>query len=268
MTGTVFLEVLRRGWRTTLYWGLGLAVLGFYVAALIPNVEALQQYAEVLESMPPALLQAFGASDISALTTPEGFIAFGFFTYAILVLAVYAVVAGLNITANDEESGAMDVVLSLPLPRSRVILERYAAYSVFVIVITAISFAGLVAGTQATQLEIDIDRITLATVNIVPTVLLMIALTTFAAAVLRRRSAALAVSSAFIIGSYFLYFIGNAVSESIAGQIGRLSFFTYYNSEQVVQHGLPAENVVGLLLAAALLISGALWAWERRDIGA
>ncbi|NOG48178.1 MAG: hypothetical protein HND48_01075 [Chloroflexi bacterium] len=59
----------------------------------------------MFEAMPKVLLQAFGLTDVRVLATPEGFVGLAYFTYAAIVMAIYAVSAGMSITANDEENG-------------------------------------------------------------------------------------------------------------------------------------------------------------------
>lgn len=269
MSGTIFTETLRRNWRQILYWGLSLAVLGLYIAVVIPDVDALKQYAAVASNMPPALLQMFGMEDAASLATPEGFITFGFFGYTLLILAVYAVIAGLGVTANDEDAGILDVVLSLPVPRWRVVLEKLAAYMLVMIAIIGVSFLGLLAGTQTSPLlrEVNMGRLVEGTLNMIPSSLLMIAFTTFVTAVLRRKSTATAVAATFIIASYFVDFLGAAASESALSSVRVLSFFSYYDAQSVVTNGLNLGNAGLLLAVTALLVVGSVWAFQRRDVG-
>ena len=46
MTGTVFVETLRRSWRQMIYWGLGLFIWGVYPFVMIPDQAGLDGYAE------------------------------------------------------------------------------------------------------------------------------------------------------------------------------------------------------------------------------
>jgi len=267
MAGVLFMETLRRSWRQILYWGLALAILGYYAMAVVPDVDALQQYAALLDTIPSFLLQMFGAEDLTALTTPEGFVAFGYYTYALLVLMVYAVLVGMSITANEEDAGILDVLLSLPIPRWRVIMERFAAYTLITIGIVAVGFIGLLAGTQATALEIDIGRLLIGSINLLPPVLMLIAFAACMATTARRRSLAVTVTTSFIIASYFIDFLGKAASHALTDTLSRFSFFTYFDSQGVMIDGLNPANVALLLIVTVVLLAAALWFFERRDIG-
>lgn len=267
MAGVFFVETLRRDWQQVIYWGAGLALLGFTIISVIPDVAALNRYAEMLESMPPAMLSMFGAEDAAALTTPEGFVGFGFFGYALLVLAVFGILAGLSITASEEEGGILDVVLSLPVARWRVLMERFVAYTVLAFIIIMIGLLGLVLANATTAIAIDNGRLLVGALNMLPATLLVIAFTACAATAVRLRSTAVALAAAFVIGSFFLDFIANAVSHAVTDSLSLLSFFTYYDGLKVVLNGPALANVLVLLVAIIVLMAGALWFFERRDIG-
>jgi ABC-2 type transport system permease protein len=273
MSGTIFMEALRRNWRMAVYWGLGLASYAVLIILMIPNVDMLQQYADLIANMPAGMLKMFGASDASDIATPEGFLGFGFFTYTVMMLAVYAVVGGLGITANEEDQGIIDVVLSLPVPRWRIVVERLAAYTIFVIIIVVLSFVGLWLGVQLTAsnpdapFKIDMVKLLEGSFNMLPATLLMLVFTAFVAAVVRRKGLATGVASLVIIASYLLNFLGGSAKDTIADTLSRLSFFRYVDSAGVIQNGLSWGNIALLIGVTAVLWVGSIWFFQRRDIG-
>lgn len=268
MKGVTFIETLRRGWRGMLYWGIGTFIYGLYATILIQDANMLKQYADLVKSFPPALLAMFGAdSELMAMGTPEGFLGFAFFGYMPLLLAVYVVLAGLNITANDEDEGIIDVVLALPLPRWQVIVEKFAAYTLMLVVIVLAAFVGLIIGSQNSALALDTGKLTQATFNMIPLLLVMLAFTSFAATVFRRKSTATAVASLFIIGSYLVNSLGGMATGSLADQIRALSIFHYADNTGVLINGLNWANLSVPLGAAAVLFAGTLWFFQRRDVG-
>ncbi|NWG17935.1 MAG: ABC transporter permease subunit [Chloroflexi bacterium] len=267
MAGVTFVHTLRRNWRQILYWGIGIGLLGMYVAIIVQDADILKQYAELAKNVPPALLQMFGMNDTAALATPEGFISFGFFGYTLLILAVYAVIAGMSVTANEEDDGILDVVLALPIPRWRVVVERFFAYALIATAIVAVAFGGLWLGILSSALDINVSRMVEGSINMMPSFLLMIAFTMFVGVVARRKAMALAAAAIFIVGSYFINFLGSAASGSLADTLQAVSFFSYYNSEDVLLHGLNAGNVGLLLTVTAALVVGTVWSFNRRDVG-
>jgi len=177
------------------------------------------------------------------------------------------VTAGLNVTANEEDEGIMDELLSLPVPRWRVVLEKLAAYVVIVLGIVLVSFLGLWAGSQSSALEINMGRLVESTLNMIPAILLMLAFTVFIASVVRRKSTATAIAVIFIIASYFIDFLGGSASGTLADTLRAVSFFSYYDAAGVMKNGLDMGSTSLLLAVTAALVVGSVWAFNRRDVG-
>jgi len=266
MSGTVFMETLRRKWRTMLYWGLGLAIYGFFITSFVQDSNMLKQYGELMKNMPPAMMAMFGA-DAASMATPEGFIGLEFFSYSLLVTAIFAVTAGLDMTANEEDAGIMDVLLSLPLVRWRVIVEKFLAYLLMLVVIILVMTVGLTVGNQASAIKIDVPKLLQSGLNILPGTLLMMAFTTFIAVLVRSKGTATGIAAVFVIGSYFLNSLGEAASGTIIDQLRAFSFFHYFDYNGVMLNGLNWGNIGLLIAAAVLLFGGSLWLFQRHDIG-
>lgn len=267
MSGVVFRETLRRSWRGMLYWGIGLGFLGLVTILVIPNVDALQQIQKLMETLPPALINAMGMEDASQMATPEGFLGGAYFGRVILIMAVYAVIAGLNVTANDEDQGIMDVVLSLPLPRRYIVIERFAAYALMSSGIVALGFLGVYIGGLSTGMGVATDKLIVANVNLLPSTLLMLAFTVFAGTFFRTKGSATAAAALFVIGSYVIDVIGEAARETVIAQLRVVSLFSYLDNAHVIQNGLNIGNVLLLLGVTAVLVVASVWSFQRRDVG-
>lgn len=268
MRWAVFAETLRQTRRQMLYWGLGLGLIGFVVVVMVPDVEGLKEMARLLESLPPIIMRAVGVGDDMAFfATPDGFVATGFFGKSLLLLAAYPVVMGLRVTVNEEDSGTMDVLLSLPVARWRVVLEKVAAYFVTLVVIAALLYIGLWAGTVASGVTLNMGKVAQTVLNLLPSMMLILAFTLFVGAIVRRKRLAVGLATAFVIGSFMLDIIGSIARGTIAEQLRALSFFRYFDSTGVMQHGLVWEHVALLVVISIVLLGGALLAFERRDVG-
>ncbi len=268
MTGAVFEETLRRNWMQMLWWGLGIGALGLSVALIVPNADMLKDMARAFQSVPPAMLAMFGGEDAASMATPTGFLNMIFFSYALLILAAYGVIAGLNITANEEDSRIMDVLLSLPVSRWRLVLEKFLAFVVIIAGIIALTFGGLWIGLRASPaLSIDQVRLLETTLNMLPSTLVVIAMTVLLTSVIRRKNVAAAVAIVVILGSYFIDSIGRQASASFAGTLRFLSFYSYYDSTAVIRHGLDWGNVLVLGVVTVVLMAGGTWLFQRRNIG-
>lgn len=268
MIGAVFVNTLRHGWRTMLIWGIGIGLISLVQILILPDVDALQQFAAIVETLPPFMLNALGGGDAAFLGTPEGYLAARFYALALLIFAIYALNSGLSITSSEEERGILDLVLSLPIPRWRLIIERLAAYALLLVGAVVVSLGFTLLSLRMTPvLQIDTARILASTVNILPGALLVLAFTTLLGAIFSNRALAVGLAVAFVIGSFFIDFIGASASGLLTDTLQRLSFYAYYDSTEVMKNGLQAGNMLLLLAAAAVCVGGSLWFFERRDVG-
>ena len=267
MSGIVIGNTLRASWKQILYWGLGLGVLGLYIDFIAMSPDIISGYADLLKSMPPAMLQAFGASDIELLTTAEGWIVSIFVSEAAIFLSVFAVMAGLNITANDEQSGVMDVILSLPISRAAYLLERWIGYALIGLGIVALCALITLAGIIAMNVDAPHDVILKSILNLYPAALLVMTVTSLLASILRRRTVAIAVSAAFVVVSYIFNVIGAAAGGAIADLMKSLSYFSYINGEAFVIGAYDPVDSVIVLVAILVGFALSLKMFVSRDIG-
>lgn len=267
MQGAVFTETLRRTWPQMLLWGGALGLMSLSMMLAVPMLDALD-FAGMLSVIPPLMLRAAGVGDnLNFVLTPEGLIAVGFFGKFALIFVVYPIVMGMRVTANEEHDGTLDVLLSLPVPRRRLVLEKFAAYALTIAGIAVLIFAGAWIGVHLVDIPLNIGRLAESSLNVLPTLIFVLAFTVFVGAALNRRGVALALVTAFVLVSFMLETVGGMAAGSAAESLRLLSFFNYYNAAGVMQHGLAWANVFGLLVVSAGLLGGALWAFQRRDVG-
>ena len=272
MIGVVFMETLRRKWRQMIYWGLGVSLWGVTPFFMLPSNpvkldEMMQQYTGIAENW-GSLMQAVGLSDAAMLGTPKGFVGYYLFSFMLLILAIYAVLAGLNVTANEEEDGAMDVLLSLPIPRWRLVVEKVLAYSVMIVGILILGSVGMLIGVAFSTIDLEVSaaRLLAGMFNILPGTLLILTFTALMGALLRRRSTAIAASSLFVVAGYLFDAIGRASGKELMDHLRQITVFAHYNGTSILLTGLNWNDVIGLLVVSVLLLVGAILFFERRDI--
>ena len=267
MNGMVVGNTLRTSWKQILYWGLGLGVLGLYIDFIASSPDIIAGYADIFKSMPPALLQAFGASDLALFTTTEGWIVSIFVSEAAIFLSVFAVMAGLNITANDEQSGVMDVILSLPISRAAYIFERWIGFALIGLATVALCGLITVAGLIGMNIEAPLDVILKSILNLYPGTLLVMTVTCLLSTVLRRRAVAIGLSAAFVVISYVFNVIGASASGAVAEFMERVSYFSYVHGEAFVLGTYdPADSII-VLVAVLIGFALSLRMFVSRDIG-
>jgi ABC-2 type transport system permease protein len=262
-----FIETLRRDWKGAIYWGIGFAFIAFIRIVAVPDTESIRQIANLMETLPPALVSMFGGEDMTYMATPDGYLAVTFFGFGLLIIAAYSVTNGMNVISNDEDRNILDSVLSLPIARWQIIMEKLAAYLVLTLLVVLLTFGGIWLGAQLTPaVTYNLDRHLVATLNMLPSLILVLAFTIFVSSIFRRRSLVLAISAAFVIGSYFLDAVGAATEGAGVGSLRTISFYSYYDGAEVVRNGIMWGNVALLLAISAVLIGLSLVLFERRDV--
>ncbi len=266
MIGSVFLETLRQTWKQMVYWGIGLAAMALLVILMLPLFD-MQQMKDLLASFPAVILAMIGVgNELEIFATNEGFVAVGFFGKSLLIFAVYPVVMGMRITANEEDDGTMDMLLSLPVQRARVVIEKFLAYSVSIIGVVLLIYFGMHLGVLLGDVELDVARLAEVTFYLIPLMVFTMAVTLLIGVVARRRQVALGIITAYIIMSYMLQTIGLAAEGTVAEPIGAISFFTYYNTGDILTQGYIWPHIAGLVLISAALLLLSLHRYEKRDI--
>jgi ABC-2 type transport system permease protein len=266
MRGELFLETLRRSWRTAFYWGLALGLISLFTVLFVQDLDALKQYEELFKTLPTGLLAALGMN-VSREMTPEVFINLAVFAQLVLIVPVYGILAGLSLTSNDEDEGIMDMVLTAPVARWRVIVERFAAFCAFIVLIALFNHIGVLIGSKFVQLPLDLNKLAVASLNLIPLMIFTTAMTGLVATLVRRRSLAIGIAALIVIVSYFLDTLGAAASDSILNTLRPLSYFRYYDSANIMFDGLNPLHLLILLGGALLMIGAAVYRWERRDVG-
>lgn len=267
MKGKIFKETLRRSWKGMIYLGISLSLMGLYIVLLIPDSKMLKQYGELMNSF-SWLVKGLAGGDATFLATPAGFLNYGVFSWTILITAGYAVFVGLAVTANEEDRGIMDVLLSMPVPRWQVIVEKLLAYIVVIVVAIVIGFIPTwltVASSEMFRTDVTFMRLVESHLNMLPLTLVTLCATVFLGTVIQRRSLAATLAIVFLIASFFIDMVAR-MAEGTDG-LRLISMFNYYDSVHVMQNGLIWGNFAGLMAAALILAAGSLWFFQRRDVG-
>ena len=248
-------------------WGVGFGLIALLNIIAVPDASGMQATAEAISKMPTFVVQMVGGGDLAFLASPAGFLNNQYFAMILVFFGVYAIIMGLNITANEEDKRIIDVLLSAPVPRWRVVVEKMIAYGVLAAGVLAISTVGIFLSLRTVpKVQIAPWIVLDASLYILPGTLVMIAFTAFVGTVVRRRARAMAIAVVFLIVSWFIDIMGRTVTTSFINKLRVISFYAYYDTAGVMRHGVSAVDLVVPLVAATLLAAGAVWSFQRRNI--
>jgi len=246
-------------------WCIGLFLVAMLIALSWTAIKGASGIDKVAEDYPDAVKELFGLTD--PLTSPSGYLNSQLFAYFLPVLMlVFAVGRGARLVAGDEEDGRMELLSSLPVSRSRLVLEKATTIVLALIPLVLTTFITLAALAPAVGLHVGTVGLAAACVGagLVGAVGGSLALAVGAAT--GRRGIAVAVPSAYVALTYVL--------QGLAPTVHGLSWTKLLSPMYWSQHGNPVANgfsgpAVGVLVAAgAVLVAGAVRGFARRDLRA
>ena len=264
MLSSVFAKNLYDTRRGLIGWSISILLMNLWIVTFYPAIRdsasALDQY---LQNMPPAFAALIGGT--ASFTTIEGFLTVELFTFfwPALTLA-FAIGSGAGTIGGEEESGTLDLLLSHPVPRWRLLLEKFAALTVFSGIAIGAGLVGLVLGTLIVDEAIDLGNLGAAVLNIWLLTLLFGTLSLALTGVGLRRGAAAGIGAGVAAISFLINTL--APLADLPESVRRVSPWFYYDGGQALTEGLKLGNVVLLAGLVIAFLAVALVGFQRRDL--
>ena len=262
----VVLEVLRFEGQQRVRVTAVLAVVFTLFAGLFlwiaPDVVATDEYADLLETMPPALTALFGFENVSSVA---GLIAGEYYTFTIVVgLAGYLAYSAAGTVAGDLRAGRLETLLAAPVSRSTVLLGKFLALLVQILVLNIVVPLVLFVGSHLADTPIPLADLAVVHVLAIPYLLCWSGVGLFAGVVVRRGRTAGRVAVGVLLGTWL---VESAVVATDYEWVGAVSPMRYFEPSAVLVDGRVDFLGTALLLAVTLLFVGASLAWfQRRDL--
>ncbi len=267
MNGAIFKETIRQTWLQAMIWGVGFGLLGVMTLAVLPDAEGLNAMADLIEQLPSFMVTLIGAgNDLVFMTTPEGYITAGFYGRALLLLAIFPVLLGLRVTSNEENSGVMDTLLSLPVSRPHLMIEKILAYLLMLVLMLVIFNLCMVVGNNALNTAIDSIQLMVVGMALFPSVAFIFAITVFLSAVIRQRRTAIIWVVVVILGGFIIDLVTGIVSSTFLENAKIFSIHYYYNSARIFQQGVVWNHVIVMMIGLVGALVGGVWMFNRRDL--
>lgn len=259
MTGSVLARTLVERRR----WALGVAALAALIAVYWPAVRDSPELQSFTRDLPEAMRALIGEGDYA---TASGFLNAELFAFMMpLLFLIVAVGFGAGTTTREEERGTIDVLLSTPLTRRRLLAEKLLGGVLVLAALGAVLFVALLLGGWAVDLGIGADRLAAVSLAVVLIALPFGALALLIACATGSHGLALGLASTAAVAAYMLDALAPLIDSLHGWQ--DLSPFAWYASDEVLAGGLALGNSALLLGSAALLAAGALLAFDCRDLG-
>lgn len=244
--------------RSVWAWGIPLGLMSAFIVAIFPSVE--DSISKAVQGYPQGLKEAFG---IGQLSNVEQYLQAEMLSLivplALGYLAVRAIASGLTGAA---ESGRLDVLLSAPVSRRRLVAAGFLATALELAAVLLVTGALTGLGSVLAGAALDADAAAAGFANVWPLALLFAGLGVIAAGFSLRTSVVTGSVAGVLVAMYVLDLVGR-LDPDLSG-VRYLSVFKYYGN--AIEDGIEPLAFAGVTLAACLLAAIGAWLFERRDL--
>jgi ABC-2 type transport system permease protein len=249
---------LRERRRSLLSWGLPLGLWAAFIVSIYPSIESA--LTEAVRNYPAALKEAFGVGE---LTSVEQYLHAEMLSLivplAVGYLAARSVASGLSGAA---ESGRLDVLLSAPVSRSRLVAAGFAATAIELATVLAVAVALTMIGSLLSSAGLSFGLALAGFASVWPLALLFAGLGIVITGWSLRTSVVTGSVAGVLVGMYVVDLIGRL--DPSLDAIRYASVFRYYGT--AVENGIDTLSFLGVTAAAVALAAIGSLLFERRDL--
>ncbi len=249
--------------RSILGWGLGLCGIVVLQMSAYPAIRGqIAAYAKMFEAYPPAIKAMLGAQ--GSLSSSTGYVEAESCGLVVpLVLTAIGITVGAGLAA-DLDRGRLEVLLSAPVPRGRIVLARALAMATALAATGLALFACLAVVSRAVGLNVAVADLGAASLAAVLHALVFGTIALAVACVTGRHGAAVAAG----VTATLVAFLLNSLASFVTGlqPWEWLSPFHHLAVADALRGEVPVLSAAGLAAAAVLFVGGGVLGFARRDV--
>ncbi|MFF3670252.1 ABC transporter permease [Microtetraspora malaysiensis] len=252
--------------RALIGWTVGVCAFLLLYLSIYDSIAASPDLYEkaALAKYPGALKDLMGG--LADLATGAGFLqVIAYQLFGPMMLIMCAAVLGNRAVAVPEESGTLELVLTLPISRRRLILGRFAALALGLLGVGLATFLVIAVMSAVHDMGVPIGRVAAAHAGLYLLVLFFGTLALTLGAAVGSKALALAVTAVYAIGGYVVETLGRSVDA--ISWLRVISPFHYFLDGRPIYQGWPVGDYLVLLAATAVLLAVAVLTFDRRDVG-
>lgn len=258
----IFRRTLADSWRSLLGWTAGVVAALCLYLPLFPSVGGNGQMQDIIESMPPELVNTLGFAQVA---TGPGYTQSTFFgLIGFLLLTIAATSWGSSAIAGAEESGRLELALAHAVGRTQYALESALAILVRLLWLGAVTAVLVIGLNEPAELDIEPAHVLAEVAAFVGITLLSGACALAVGALTGRRSFATAAGAGLAVLGYVLNAVANQ-SEDLDG-LRAVSPYGWAYGQTPLADGADWLGLALLWGFSAVFVAVAALALRRRDI--
>jgi ABC-2 type transport system permease protein len=251
--------------RSVWIWAAGLATLLLLTFAAWPTfAKDSAAISDMIGAMPKELFAMFGMTDPDSLATPAGFISSrAYQSVGPIVMMIFAIGAVSGLIGKEESKGQLDMVLSNPVSRRTVLLEKAEAIALLTVLIGLVLAVVGLAGNVFWDTGLEATNILAANAGLVFLGLCFGGISMAVWSVFGS-GAAIGVSVAIGGAAWFLNGLG-AIVDGLEPFRILSPFYWYLGNTAPLAKGFEPQYLM-LALVAVVGAAFATWRFESSDI--
>jgi ABC-2 type transport system permease protein len=245
------------------WWTAGIVALTAWLVGVYPVIRGSEAMQEFLDDDTPEILALFGV-DPETFLTGAGYLQAQMFSFmAPIILIAFAIGMGVAATAREERNGTMDMLLSVPISRTSVLVQKAAVMALLSAVLVFAIALSLVVANPIVDLKLGLDGIAAISIGLWLLALGFGGLAMLIGAFTGSPSAAGGMAAFAAILAWFV----NAFSSlfSWLESPSQLSPFSWYLDGSPLINGFTAGSIWAAIAVVAT-VGGAGFLFARRNI--
>jgi ABC-2 type transport system permease protein len=257
-------RTLRDRRRGLIGWAVGLAAYVVLQSSIYPTVRD-SSFQQALRDYPKEMKAFFGGAASFDFGTAAGYLNVELFSLVLpALLVVYAIGVGASAFAGELQTGTLDLLLSYPVTRTRVAVEKFAAMVAGVVLLSAVVGAAVLLAGVVIGFDIGVIDTLVACAGAAMVAIVCGGLTMLVGILTGSRAAAIGVTAAVFAASYLA--VGMAGLVSWLEPVRYASMLWYSNGSAPLMHGLPLADHLVMLGACVVVGVAAVVAFRVRDL--
>ncbi len=263
MLRNVFSKAVWERKRTILWWAVGSSALIAWVSFTYPIMRDSEAMSNFIKDFPPEMLAVFGI-DPATYLTGAGFLQAQFYSmFGPLMIIGLAISIAVGATASEEKNGTMDMLLSAPISRTSMLIQKAGVVETLVGVVVLALTTVLLIFNVALDMGLSIQNVITANISLWLLGLVFGGVTLVVGAFSGKPSTAIGVGT---LSAILAWFANAFVTLFTWLEIpSKLSPFTWYLEGPPLLNGWSTGQL-WLIITTIVLVIVAIVVFNRRDI--
>jgi ABC-2 type transport system permease protein len=260
MLRNIFLKTLYEKRWTLFAWGLAIFLLTILTMSFYPTLR--DTFGESLKNVPDSAKAFLG--DATAYQTIQGFTDLQVFAQMVFFTIIMGVILGTGLLAGEENEGTLQTLLSMPVSRPKVYIQKLFACMAIVAGVCMVLMLAILLGALMVGEKMPLGRTFLATMMLWLVTMVFTVLGYALGAIFSRRGLSGAAAGMLAFVTYLITAL--APNVHVLKIPNYFSPFHYFNNPSILKYGLGLRDLAVLLSINVVLAVLGYVVFVKRDV--